>query len=106
VGGVAVTHDEPPPPEIRHVEFAEDFHGLFHPVWSRQCDNRRLHLSRAWEYRWRPELHRVTLCRLGRHRVIKSWRRDADPATFQPTGPWRFQWTCYYCGYAPPLTKL
>lgn len=101
-------HDEPPP-HVRHIEFAPDYHGLFHPWWSGACDNRRLHLARQWEFQWQPELHRLTLCKLGRHKVVKSWRRHvAVPGEDGPieATPWQFAWTCYFCGYAPPLEEL
>jgi hypothetical protein len=96
-----VIDDEPP--VIKNIEFAEDFHGLFHPVWSRQCDNRMLHVKRAWEYRWKPELLRLTLCTFGRHQITKSWRREADEMN-RGVGPWHMEFRCYRCGYKQPLT--
>jgi hypothetical protein len=105
VAGLAVVHDEEPPHfDASKVVFAEEgpdrFHDLMHSVW--RCHDRRLHLSRAWEYRWEPELRRQTLCRVGRHRITKSWRRS-PPTRLQPAGPWQFTWRCADCGHAPPL---
>lgn len=88
-------HDEEPPlPHTGKIMIGEDFHDLMHPIW--RCSNRRLHLSRLWEYRWGPDLRAQTLCRIGRHKIIKTWKRRGD-------GPWKFLWTCRNCGYAPPL---
>jgi hypothetical protein len=110
VGGDAVIHDEPRPPIPQpnaRIEFADDFHDLMHSVW--RCHNRRLHLSRAWEYRWEPELRRHTLCRVGRHQLVKTWMRqiveilDDGEYVF---GEWSFAFTCHNCGCEPPLTKL
>lgn len=101
-------HDEEPPridpgKVVFETEGPLRFHDLMHPIW--RCHDRRLHLSRAWEFRWKSELRRMTLCKIDRHQIAKCWRRDRD-AMNRGVGPWRFFWACVDCGHEPPLTKL
>lgn len=99
-----MTHDEPGPPELKSIEIGEDFHDLLHPLW--RCWDRKRHLSLAWEYRWQPELRRMTLCRLGRHRLSKTWMRSIvgrDEDGEYRFGSWHFAFTCTDCGAEPPL---
>lgn len=101
-----MTHDEPrprlpgPDDKIRfETEGPYRFHDLMHSIW--RCDDRRLHWERGWEYRWGPALRAATLCRLGRHRLRKSWSRR--PNAEGGFSDWRFAWTCANCGRQPPL---
>lgn len=103
-----MTHDEEPPRidpanVVFKTEGPDRFHDLMHPIW--RCNDRRLHLSRAWEFRWRSELRRLTLCKINRHQVTKCWRRSRDEMN-RGVGPSRFSWICVNCGHEPPLTKL
>jgi hypothetical protein len=101
-----VIDDEPPEIDPGKIVFETEgpnrFHALLHPWYSRECDDRWLHLQRAWEYRWKEELRAATLCRIGRHRVVKSYRRDRDELN-RGVGPWRIEFRCYACGHRPPL---
>lgn len=101
-----MTHDEEPPridPDkvVFETEGPNRFHDLMHPIW--RCHDRRLHLSRAWQFKWRSELRRQTRCRMGRHDLGKTWQRSADEQN-RGFGPWHFSWTCVDCGCRPPLT--
>jgi hypothetical protein len=107
MAGLAVIHDEEPP-KIRELSFATEgpqrFHDLMHPIW--RCHDRRLHLARAWEFRWKPELRRLTLCRIGHHQLGKTWMRPIIEIMEDGEyvfGEWRFAFTCRDCGAEPPL---
>lgn len=96
-------HDEPPPelPDASTLRFDTEgpykFHDLMHSIW--RCDDRALHWSRAWEYRWGPDLRAATLCRLGHHKLVKCWRRRPNSGDTD----WRFSWACAWCGREPAL---
>lgn len=53
------------------------FHDLEHRPFSAYCRGMyggpRRHLHLWWTYKLLPDLHRETLCRLGRHRWINAW---------------------------------
>lgn len=89
--------DEPLDLSGATIVFGDDFHGLFHPWYSRECDNRCLHVKYAWTYQWSEWLRSRTLCRVGRHRVVKAWKRPSSRDS------WSMYFTCNICAYEPPL---
>lgn len=69
-----MSDEEPKAPEIKEVDFADDFHDLCHHWWQ-GCDDLRLHFHHWREYIWHDRWRSWTLCRIGRHSVPgPSWR--------------------------------
>lgn len=88
------------PPRLGKIILGEDFHDQFHPPFTCRWHGYprgswRLHLRYAWKFRWAPELRAQTRCRLGWHRITKSWRRpDAE-------APFVMEWRCADCAHRP-----
>lgn len=72
----------------KKIVIAPDFHDLMHSIW--HCDNRRLHLQRAWEFKWSMELRAMTTCKLGLHSPGQMWKREGDV--------WVTAKACHFCG--------
>lgn len=63
------------PPNIKHIEFGDDFHPLFHRIW--QCrgwpGGPRQHIYLTWNYRW--DRGQRFWCFFGSHNPVQWWKR-------------------------------
>lgn len=77
-------------PGFTSIDFSE-FHPLDHSL--KNCigypGGRLRHLKYAWNYQWREEVYRRTLCRVGRHE--DAWSYRAKPVS-------KIEVRCHNCG--------
>lgn len=82
-----------PPPDLSKMNIdMSRMHAMDHSIIA--CDGyggRRRHAWLAWEFLFKPWLGNQTLCRVGRHQAVTSFRMEG-------TGPLTARRRCLRCG--------